>query len=90
MTKLKYILGAGILAAGALGLAATAADLTPMGAEKAGNAARTIPAWDGGLKSAADAGATGFTSGATTRIRTPPTNRPSRSTHRTCPSTRPT
>ena len=63
MTKLKYILGAGIVAAGALGLAATAADLTPMGAEKAGNAARTIPAWDGGLKSAADAGATGFTSG---------------------------
>ena len=35
-------------------------ELTPMGAEKAGNAAGTIPAWDGGLKSAAEAGAAGF------------------------------
>jgi hypothetical protein len=41
-----------------LGMAATAwaqasrlgADLTPMGAEKAGNKAGTIPAWDGGIK----------------------------------------
>ena len=32
------------------------ADLTPLGAEKAGNADGTIPAWTGGLKSAADAG----------------------------------
>jgi Protein of unknown function (DUF1329) len=71
MTKLKDILGAGILAAGALGLAAAVtaqqarpgAEFTPMGAEKAGNAAGTIPAWDGGLKSAADAGATGFKPG---------------------------
>ena len=71
MTQLKYILGAGIIAAGALGLAATAAaqqarlgtDLTPMGGEKAGNAAGTIPAWDGGLKSAADAGAPDFKPG---------------------------
>ncbi len=70
MTNLKHILGAGILAAGALGLAAAAAqqarlgsDLTPMGAEKAGNAAGTIPAWDGGLTSAADAAASGFRSG---------------------------
>ncbi|HEU5468621.1 MAG TPA: DUF1329 domain-containing protein [Steroidobacteraceae bacterium] len=71
MTKLKYILGAGVLAAGALGLAAVVtaqqsglgADLTPMGAEKAGNAAGTIPAWNGGLKSAADAGAPDFKSG---------------------------
>ena len=30
-------------------------DLTPLGAEKAGNAAGTIPAWDGGL--AKDSGA---------------------------------
>ena len=30
-------------------------DLTPMGAEKAGNAAGTIPAWDGGLARQADA-----------------------------------
>src|SRR5919108_653122 len=32
------------------------ADLTPLGGEKAGNADGTIPAWTGGLKSAADAG----------------------------------
>ncbi len=71
MKKLNHILGAGILAAGALGIAATVtaqqarlgAELTPMGAEKAANAAGTIPAWEGGLKSAADAGATGFKPG---------------------------
>ena len=71
MTKLKTMLGAGVLAAGVLGLAATVtaqqsglgADLTPMGAEKAGNSAGTIPAWNGGIKSAADAGAAGFKSG---------------------------
>lgn len=39
------------------------ADLTPMGAEKAGNAAGTIPAWTGGITSAAQAGAPGFKSG---------------------------
>jgi hypothetical protein len=38
-------------------------ELTPMGAEKAGNAAGTIPAWNGGLSSAAQAGAPGFKSG---------------------------
>jgi Protein of unknown function (DUF1329) len=32
------------------------ADLTPLGAEKAGNADGSIPAWNGGLKSPADAG----------------------------------
>jgi hypothetical protein len=32
------------------------ADLTPLGGEKAGNADGSIPAWNGGLKSAADAG----------------------------------
>jgi hypothetical protein len=32
------------------------ADLTPLGGEKAGNADGSIPAWTGGLKSAADAG----------------------------------
>ena len=71
MTKLKYMLGAGVLAAGALGLAASVtaqqsglgSDLTPMGAEKAGNSAGSIPAWNGGIKSAADAGAAGFKSG---------------------------
>jgi hypothetical protein len=70
MTKLKTILGAGILvAAGVAGSASAAdagrlgADLTPMGAEKAGNAAGTIPAWSGGIKSAAEAGAPGFKAG---------------------------
>lgn len=40
-----------------------AADLTPLGAEQAGNAAGTIPAWTGGIKSAADAGFPDFKSG---------------------------
>ena len=39
------------------------ADLTPLGAEKAGNADGTIPAWDGGLSSPAKAGDPGFKSG---------------------------
>ncbi|MCW8964053.1 MAG: DUF1329 domain-containing protein [Gammaproteobacteria bacterium] len=38
-------------------------DLTPVGAEKAGNADGSIPAWDGGIKSAADAGFPDFKSG---------------------------
>ncbi|MDP9197954.1 MAG: DUF1329 domain-containing protein [Pseudomonadota bacterium] len=38
-------------------------ELTPMGAEKAANAAGTIPAWSGGLTSTAQAGAPGFKSG---------------------------
>ncbi|MEX2151683.1 MAG: DUF1329 domain-containing protein [Steroidobacteraceae bacterium] len=38
-------------------------ELTPMGAEKAANTAGTIPAWSGGLTSAAQAGAPGFKSG---------------------------
>lgn len=70
MMKLKTFLGAGILmAAGAAGTASGAdagrlgSDLTPMGAEKAGNAAGTIPAWSGGIKSAAEAGAPGFKPG---------------------------
>ncbi len=74
MTKLKLILGLGLLAtAGMAGIAAAGvtaqqvarlgADLTPMGAEKAGNAAGTIPAWTGGIKSPADAGVPGFKSG---------------------------
>jgi hypothetical protein len=36
------------------------AELTPLGAEKAGNSAGTIPAWDGGLTSAAQAGFPNF------------------------------
>jgi hypothetical protein len=39
------------------------ADLTPLGGEKAGNAAGTIPAWDGGLNSAAKAGFPAYKSG---------------------------
>src|SRR5437016_1465004 len=38
------------------------AELTPLGGEKAGNAAGTIPAWDGGLSSPAKAGFPNFTS----------------------------
>ena len=38
-------------------------DLTPLGAEKAGNADGSIPAWDGGIKSPADAGFPDFKSG---------------------------
>lgn len=70
MMKLKAILGAGVLVAAGAALNASAADagrlgadLTPMGGEKAGNAAGTIPAWTGGIKSAADAGAAGFKPG---------------------------
>ena len=70
MTKLKYILGAGLLAAGSARprrrtVAAAAARRGPDadGRGEGGNAAGTIPAWNGGLKSAADAGAPGFKSG---------------------------
>src|SRR5689334_5055449 len=38
-------------------------DLTPLGGEKAGNADGSIPAWDGGLASAAQAGFPGFKPG---------------------------
>jgi uncharacterized protein DUF1329 len=69
--KLKYILGAALLAAaGGASAGVTAqqaaklgAELTPMGGEKAGNAAGTIPAWNGGIKSAADAGFADFKPG---------------------------
>jgi hypothetical protein len=70
MKKLKSIVGAGILLAAGAAMSASAADpsrlgadLTPMGAEKAGNAAGTIPAWTGGIRSAAEAGAPGFKPG---------------------------
>jgi hypothetical protein len=39
------------------------AELTPMGAEKAGNADGTIPEWTGGIKSAADAGFPNYRTG---------------------------
>ena len=38
-------------------------DLTPVGGEVAGNGNGSIPAWTGGIKSAADAGVPGFKSG---------------------------
>jgi hypothetical protein len=70
MTKRKTLFGAVLVAAAlAAGSASGAdasrlgADLTPMGGEKAGNAGGTIPAWNGGLKTAADAGASGFKPG---------------------------
>ncbi len=66
MMQLKSILGAGILMAAcvpAAGAAQLGADMTPMGAEKAGNAAGTIPAWNGGIKSAAEAGFPDFKPG---------------------------
>ena len=44
-------------------IARLGADLTPMGAEKAGNADGTIPEWDGGLTSPAAAGFGDFKSG---------------------------
>jgi hypothetical protein len=39
------------------------AELTPLGAEKAGNADGTIPAWTGGIKSAAEAGVPNYRTG---------------------------
>ena len=66
MTKLKHILGLLLLAATSVSAQQAAklgADLTPMGGEKAANAAGTIPAWTGGITSAAQAGAPGFKSG---------------------------
>ncbi|HXI68703.1 MAG TPA: hypothetical protein VNH41_12245, partial [Steroidobacteraceae bacterium] len=38
-------------------------DLTPLGGEKAANADGSIPAWSGGLKSAADAGFPNYKNG---------------------------
>ncbi len=57
----RLMLGALLLVAAAPGMSAVSAaeaarlgaDLTPLGGEKAGNKAGTIPAWDGGLTSAA-------------------------------------
>ena len=74
MMNLKNFLRLGLLAATMAATLATAgvtaqqaarlgADLAPMGGEKAGNAAGTIPAWTGGLTSAAQAGFPGFKTG---------------------------
>ena len=50
-------------AASAAEAAKLGAELTPLGAEKAGNADGSIPAWDGGLTSAAQAGFANFRPG---------------------------
>ena len=74
MMKLKHVLGLGLLAAASAATIASAgvtaqqaarlgADLTPIGAEKAANAAGTIPAWTGGITSAAQAGFPNFKTG---------------------------
>ncbi len=67
----SVVFGALLLVASAPGFTAVSAneaarlggDLTPLGGEKAGNKAGTIPAWDGGLTSAAKAGVSGFKAG---------------------------
>jgi hypothetical protein len=57
-------LGAQTMAAvSAADAAKLGAELTPLGAEKAGNADGSIPAWDGGITSAAQAGVTNFKPG---------------------------
>jgi hypothetical protein len=74
MKHSKNLLRLGLLAVTVAATVATAgvtaqqaarlgADLTPIGGEKAGNAAGTIPAWNGGLTTPAQAGAPGFKSG---------------------------
>ena len=50
-------------AASAADAARLGSELTPLGAEKAGNADGSIPAWDGGLTSAAQAGFPNFRPG---------------------------
>lgn len=75
MIRTTIMRAAGIAALAALGGAAAAGelspeqiarldnDLTPMGAIRAGNEAGTIPAWEGGIKSPAEAGFPDFKSG---------------------------
>ncbi|KPJ81015.1 MAG: hypothetical protein AMJ58_06590 [Gammaproteobacteria bacterium SG8_30] len=55
--------GAALAAVSAEEAAKLGKELTPMGAIKAGNAAGTIPAWEGGITSAAKAGFPDFKSG---------------------------
>jgi hypothetical protein len=75
MTTTTMTRVAGLAAAALLSLSANAGelsadqvarldnDLTPMGAIRAGNEAGTIPVWEGGIKSPADAGFPDFKSG---------------------------
>ena len=55
--------GAALAGVSAQEAARLGADLMPMGGEKAGNAAGTIPAWDGGITSPAKAGFAAFKTG---------------------------
>src|SRR6185503_12216367 len=55
--------GPGAAAVSASDAAKLGVELTPLGGEKAGNADGSIPAWDGGLTSAAQAGNPGFKPG---------------------------
>jgi hypothetical protein len=70
MKTLIRLIAAGLLFAGAAWGAVSpqeaarlGQDLTPLGGEKAGNADGSIPAWNGGIKSAADAGFPSYHSG---------------------------
>jgi hypothetical protein len=58
-----FAAGAALAAVSAQEAARLGADLTPLGGEKAGNAAGTIPAWDGGLTSSAKAGFPNYKTG---------------------------
>ena len=70
MTSIVTVAGA-LLLGGTTALAAVSEeqaarlgkDLTPIGAEMAGNADGTIPAWEGGIKSPEQVGVSGFESG---------------------------
>src|SRR5690349_24005220 len=55
--------GNALAAVSAADAAKLGAELTPLGGEKAGNADGSIPAWDGGLTSAAQAGFPNFKAG---------------------------
>lgn len=58
------LIGAPVMAAvSAAEAAKLGAELTPLGAEKAGNADGSIPAWEGGITSAEQAGVSGFKPG---------------------------
>jgi len=69
LKKLTFLLAGMILGAPSMAAVSAAdaaklgAELTPLGAEKAGNADGSIPAWDGGITSAAQAGFPNFKSG---------------------------
>jgi hypothetical protein len=82
------VAGTALAAVSAQEAARLGKDLTPMGAEKAGNAAGTIPAWDGGITSPAKAGFPDFKTGGTTPTRSRPTSRCTRSMPRTPRATR--